>query len=975
MIETLKAKLQELNNLSQTLNGQLEQLRQQFDENRPVSFSPFLSSSSDSVVSDMSDDLREVSMDMDSSLSNDTLGNSLDGDSINNDRDDGNEAGDVVQQVERTVVSSLFDLSSHLERIRNQMRSVLDGGVMEEGNSLNDVVQIPSDALNAIVNNNQSSSSIPGPSNNTSSISRESVDVDSADINSVTNSDVDEINDTERREDIQGEINDSGLPMASEYSPASFHSNSVVSEREHASSADDTFPVLGHQNSDVPGRNFTERARNTQNWVESLIQSPVHIIESQPPRSPSDSESSFSSIPSMSSTESIRSRRNSDVDHITSTPNVNRDDGDNEAESTHDTDSRSSFCSLLSYRSSQSNKSLHSYKSSHGERSADETSEKYDNCEDSLDIHVSGPAETTSSLGSGSPHRSSINGQSDHESNSSHSSKSVHRYSKTNNSREEHYLSFDSDNTARDNRLSENQEPCSKNSYAGYSLDNNDDYNDTAKSPSKGNGLSTQGSFLYDSDSDDSQNMSAASQHTNAQPVQSDIDESDNSNDNLPQCPVDQTPDRTTTNQLLDSDIPVYSDTDYVADLRVIQENNSPSNYKIEHDPTAKLSESRTDTTVNETSSSSVVSSDCSDPSDQENSRRTWKYETNQPAQRYNTTVNKFATKVQAERELDTAVEIDRDNSETSIQNDVLNKPFVWRKSTEQNQNYPDNKSSAEGNKGSSMINYGNKKETSRQIAENSRQIADNRKRKADKLHETNDNIKRSRHLKTTYSSHSPGYSSQQVRQSSPRADSSQSTRRPRSSSTVQSSSSKHDNTAQSLNVKIDLSLINYSGNILAQPVSKSIPTSGPTVIHSTASVSPKHHTVAATARQTRPSSQRANNASLPTSNRQHSNNSQRRVREARCTIVSGQNNETHHSDSHREFPFSWRDDSDSESDETWEPEGEDHETDVTLSEEGESEGDTDYEVEIPKSTADLLQEYASDETDESWTYGMESLD
>jgi hypothetical protein len=34
-------------------------------------------------------------------------------------------------------------------------------------------------------------------------------------------------------------------------------------------------------------------------------------------------------------------------------------------------------------------------------------------------------------------------------------------------------------------------------------------------------------------------------------------------------------------------------------------------------------------------------------------------------------------------------------------------------------------------------------------------------------------------------------------------------------------------------------------------------------------------------------------------------------------------------------------------------------------------ETESSYEVQIPKSTAALLEEYASDESDESWTVGM----
>lgn len=75
---------------------------------------------------------------------------------------------------------------------------------------------------------------------------------------------------------------------------------------------------------------------------------------------------------------------------------------------------------------------------------------------------------------------------------------------------------------------------------------------------------------------------------------------------------------------------------------------------------------------------------------------------------------------------------------------------------------------------------------------------------------------------------------------------------------------------------------------------------------------------------------------------------------------------------SNRDFPYSWCDDSDSDSDQSWKPGSEKSETDDTLTEEDEIMSDSSYEVLVPKTTADLLEEYKSDDTDESWTLGDE---
>lgn len=176
-----QVKSHELTNLSQSLNDQLVELRQQLTD-RTHMFSS--DSSDDSDVTDfMSDDLSRDSW-FDSAASNFSADNVDAVDSFSNSNNDGNqddsnngnnEGSDVVEQVERTVVNSLFELSSRLERVRNQMRAVLNSRLVQDQNSLSDEVRIPSAALDAIVNssNNDDNNHIPA---STSAIVAESHD-------------------------------------------------------------------------------------------------------------------------------------------------------------------------------------------------------------------------------------------------------------------------------------------------------------------------------------------------------------------------------------------------------------------------------------------------------------------------------------------------------------------------------------------------------------------------------------------------------------------------------------------------------------------------------------------------------------------------------------------------------------------------------------------------------------------------------
>ena len=164
MIDTLKSKLLELNNLSQSLNDQLEQLRQQLDENRPRSSLSSFSGSDTDVTEFMSDQesffddsndgfdnnfVSDNNSDTDAAVIDNVT--NRDSDSVTGDID--TPVNDVIEQVEVTVVNSLFDLSSRLERVRDEMRSVLNTGTVAENNNLTEGLGMRSARIDDIIDN------------------------------------------------------------------------------------------------------------------------------------------------------------------------------------------------------------------------------------------------------------------------------------------------------------------------------------------------------------------------------------------------------------------------------------------------------------------------------------------------------------------------------------------------------------------------------------------------------------------------------------------------------------------------------------------------------------------------------------------------------------------------------------------------------------------------------------------------------
>ena len=215
----------------------------------------------------------------------------------------------------------------------------------------------------------------------------------------------------------------------------------------------------------------------------------------------------------------------------------------------------------------------------------------------------------------------------------------------------------------------------------------------------------------------------------------------------------------------------------------------------------------------------------------------------------------------------------------------------------------------------------------------------------------------------------------------------------PSSTAMIQTSLPQSLQTPSNVNLKIDLSLYNISGQLIPQtkPISATNCTNKPptnsgssvteqaiTSYTSTASpvknltdsakasVQRQKPTKAVHTRTSSPSHVKPEVGSPQTRSQNKENTEKRPKRQA---VLNRQNSSNSNSSSlgNRDFPNSWCDDSDSESDQTWVPGPDKSETDDTLTEEEEILSDSSYEVHIPKTAADLLDEYKSDDTDDSW--------
>ena len=225
----------------------------------------------------------------------------------------------------------------------------------------------------------------------------------------------------------------------------------------------------------------------------------------------------------------------------------------------------------------------------------------------------------------------------------------------------------------------------------------------------------------------------------------------------------------------------------------------------------------------------------------------------------------------------------------------------------------------------------------------------------------------------------------------------------PGPSTIIKTSLPQATSTPSNVNLKIDLSLFNISGQLFRSAKALTVTTtnnsmvtqsntsqsSTPTLvkslrslpkrgIRSTQSTAPSNSKPEPTqTTKTKPQTSTAlfSNPQEPTpkSTTQSTDKSQRKSKRKRDTASQRSNNT---SSSTRDFPNSWCDDSnsesDSESDKTWSPGPDKSETDESLTEEDEILSDSSYEVLVPKTAADLLNEYKSDDTDDSWALGDE---
>ena len=230
----------------------------------------------------------------------------------------------------------------------------------------------------------------------------------------------------------------------------------------------------------------------------------------------------------------------------------------------------------------------------------------------------------------------------------------------------------------------------------------------------------------------------------------------------------------------------------------------------------------------------------------------------------------------------------------------------------------------------------------------------------------------------------------------------------PGQSTILKTSLPQATSTPSNVNLKIDLSLYNISGQLFpsakAMTVTNAASSSSKTLVtqsNSSQSSAPSPiknlrnmpkrvpKNVQSTApsntkpEPTQTSKTKSQNSATPCSNPQEpasksktqtADNAQRRSKRKRVPSSQRSNNTSAGS---RDFPNSWCDDTnsestDNESDKTWSPGPDKSETDESLTEEEEILSDSSYEVLVPKTAADLLNEYKSDDTDESWTLGEE---
>lgn len=933
MIEILKAKLQELNNLSQSLNDQLEQLRQQLNERPPRYFvESLVGSSSDSEDDDvdfvdfLSEDTSQDSFA--DSLSNHSGGtavaNSGTGNETSAPLNDTEEAGtvsgadgaDVVEQVERTVVNSLFELSSRLEIVRNQMRAVLNSGHVEDHGSLSDDVRIPAEALEALVNNSRTVNldRTRGTEND--------VNENVADNNNSLSTNAEEENRLERASvasDLPESDTPSPLPSSHDSensSHFSFDSTYLTPvNRSPASSIDCT-------TNDTPFSNYYEQDISDDNVTEQH-----HVVLTQPPESPSVSITSSTDLSSVEDDEIINDQSNtptitsprhddsylSEFRSGTVTPATSpHREGWSPAFSEHRTHGNITSSPMASMPSpSCSAASINSLWTSPGSESTGEFRH--------IDLDSHSPS-SANSPGNGNDKNQKVQNECDGSGSAESDSESANVVGGDNPDSEQ----VDEIHRSGDERLSRNND----------GLDTSDDQDKLRSSchshQQEERGMNAETSQAHRispaCQSSSSLNFIMGRNCSNRQSTfpyhaatASDEFESDDNDYALPFCKSNVS--NTASTAVFNDNLQSVGSTTFGG---VNIAGSSIQVSRCEPDSTQEVTGlCQSHTSTSGSASSTPVNYCTFTDSSESNDSDSMKYITRRLRKDSRQERNKTCTETlpgQGHGKLSSS-----DGGFGTHSNSRSRQNCLTERRTKRDRDSAMGCSEEKRNKKRRPGNQSSKTHS------HDFDVTDNRS------HRNENKRNNSRGLKRT--------------------------------STISSDGISQDPNGQSLNVKIDLSLINYSGPLAADSGSHTVPATR--VLRSS--------TVSSYSGSSRQSRQVYKNSNLNSGDLTHvsgqpDSHSQRRSQQyvtrthnygsvvnRNLNNSSNQDNSTTHCDEA---------DEDESSDESWQP-GSNPESDTTITEEEQYETDSSYEVQVPKSTAALLDEYASDSSDTTWTVGM----
>lgn len=924
MIEILKAKLQELNNLSQSLNDQLEQLRQQLNE-RPSNFLESLvdtSSDEDEDFVDIFSD--ETSVDsFNDSLSNhsgttqevaDNNANATNAPASNSDAPAGTEEGaDVVEQVERTVVNSLFELTSRLEIVRNQMRAVLNSGLVQEQNRLNDDVRISAAALDAIVNNNNNNSN----TNNNRSMNQQEQPSESnnnRNDDSANNNEQDYLSEPEGANSVQSSAV-SEFPESDIQSPVpSSHSDSDSGNQ----SALDWYhsPVTRSPVSSVDNDSTRMSSQSEDNHDVSNDDDEAnhHVVVTQPPESPSASSVSGSDL------ATVGDNANSDISSIPTITSPPASPGSN--------DLHAVLSSSPSPDASPSHRSIDSSHSARSSRAMNST-----------------PNTLT-------PHSSP-----------NHSNSSVNSLWST--------PTDDSDNDVFCTRKLESDGNSTQTLHESGVSKSQIDPEDPNSEPLHHQAV---GNLHIPIPVQDDQNSSYHGNLFNVREAEERALGDNNGGDFTPNnyLPVNSLPTSQQNATASLQSLPEYA----FWHENLTRRNSLDASLTHRENPSLERN-------VHLLYSSGVTGKL---PVDSANGRQTRRKSATQVSKCEPDSTQELvglqpargsASACSSNSSTPRNYQFSTDSSDTDDSDSMKYITKRLRKDTrrERGRNSTENRSSQEGNSASHdsgvqtdlssqtccSTSYGGSNESRKRRYERvSASSMDSKKRRLDDL--SNTPSQHNYETGDTYPQRNDYTSTHAGKRNCVKTGVSH-----KRTSTVQSGSISQDPNGQSLNVKIDLSLINYSGPLPADSSNHSVPAT--TVVHRSANIAPYYS-------NSRPLRQTVRNSNVSTidATPRHTYSShqfQKQPRYARSDVTTTQSGRSNTPGNQNLSPTACGDDTDSSSsDETWQP-GSNPESDITVTEEDDCETDSSYEVQVPKSVAALLDEYASASSDESWTVEM----